>query len=73
MCSPSAKRQAGAEIEVTDKMAEAGALVLSGFDSRFEELEGLACRVWGAMNVARRPSPPSPSFPDISAERLRAR
>ena len=42
------------EIEITDKMLEAGLSVFHSYDSRFEEAEGFVIRLFEAMTAARK-------------------
>jgi hypothetical protein len=50
----------GGDGEITDEMVAAGVLALSEYDTRVELPEGAVCRVWRAMNAARKPVLPNP-------------
>jgi hypothetical protein len=50
--------------DLTEEMISAGVLALSEYDSRFEFPDGVVCRIWRAMNSAKKPILPNPVHPD---------
>lgn len=50
------------DVEITAEMIEAGIAEFLKYDNRFEEVDGVVCRIWRAMFLAMRPSPPIQEF-----------
>lgn len=51
------------DVEITTQMIEAGIAELLQYDNRFEEIDGVVCRIWRAMFLAMRPSLPIQESP----------
>jgi hypothetical protein len=54
----------GNDDDLTDEMIAAGVLALSEYDPRVELRDGVVCRVWLAMNLAKKPTLPNQAHPD---------